>query len=377
MRICHIITGLTTGGAERMLLKLLSRMNRKQFDSVVISLMDKGTIGPLIEALQIPVLTLDLPRGQPSIRGLIRLRKHLREIRPDLLQGWMYHGNLAASWASRLTPGRPPVLWNIRQSLDDWRQEKPLTRWIIRGSALFSSHPNAILYNSITGAEQHEQIGFHHEHRIVIPNGFDCEVFAPSPEERSQWRRDLGFTEQDPLIGLAARYHPMKDHDNFLQAAAILSKQIRNVHFLLSGQGTSPDNRPLVASIEALHLSHRVHLLGERSDMPAFFQSLDIASLASCRAEGFPNVLGEAMACGVPCVATDVGDISTILGDTGIIVPPRHPEDLAAAWQTLLELRIEERRRLGALARSRIQERYALPAIARQYEQLYWKIISE
>lgn len=182
IRVCHIITDLHAHGAERMLLKLVAGMDPQRFESIVISLMDKGAVGPRIEALGVPVLTVDWPRGRPTLSGLARLVGLVRETRPDVVQGWMYHGNLAATLAARFSPRNPPVFWNIRQSLYGLVHEKRLTRWLIRLSAGLSRTPRHILYNSLTSAAQHEELGFRADRRVFIPNGFAVDVYAPSPK---------------------------------------------------------------------------------------------------------------------------------------------------------------------------------------------------
>lgn len=377
IRVCHLITGLYTGGAEMMLYKLLSGTDRSRFAASVISLIDRGTVGSRIEALGIPVYALGMKAGRPTVGALARLHRALGILRPDLLQGWMYHGNLAASLAGLWIRGRPPVLWNVRQTLYRLEREKPLTRGVIRLSARSSGSARFIVYNSGVSAEQHERLGFRGTGRVILPNGFDCEAFSPSAEERSRWRAFRGFAETDLLVGLAARYHPMKDHDNLLRAAAILKGQDSRLQFVLAGKGVDAANGELAARIRELDLSGRVHLCGEQEDMVAFYRALDLAVLASAWGEAFPNVLGEAMAAGVPCVATDVGEAAEIVGDTGTIVPPRDPVAMASGLAALVRLEPEARGRLGARARRRIMERYALPAIVARYEALYGQALGD
>jgi glycosyltransferase involved in cell wall biosynthesis len=376
IRICHIITGLNTGGAERMLLKLLSGMDRRRFETLVVSLLDRGTLGDDIEALGIPLTTLNLPRGLPHPAGLANLARTVRRFRPRIVQGWMYHGNLAALLAARLAPERPAVLWNVRHSLYALDHEKPLTRRLIRLAVPLSGMPRAIVYNSATSAGQHERLGFRADRRVLLPNGFDCAAFAPDPEARARWREAHGYADGTPVIGLAARYHPMKDHGNFLKAAQILAARRNDVRFVLAGTGTDESNGELATLIGELGLGDRVRLLGETRDMPALFRGLDIAALASAWGEAFPNVLGEAMASGLPCAATDVGDAAGIVGDTGRIVPPRDPAALAGAFKELIELGPEGRARLGERARFRVLARYALPEIVARYEDLYSRVAS-
>lgn len=359
-----------------MLYKLLSQIDRNRFEPSVISLIDQGTIGERIQALDIPVYTLEFRPGWSCIKGLSRLASRVRELQPHLLQGWMYHGNLAALLASRLVSGSPPpVVWNVRQTLYDLNQEKPGTRLMIKLSGKFSKAPAAIVYNSIVSAEQHEKVGFAENRRNIIPNGFDCDYFAPSLDARNAARTTLALHNTEIVIGLAARTHPMKDHPTFLKAAAILAKQNPRVTYLMAGRGVDAQNLKLTALIDNQGLAGRVRLLGDIKDMRPFYSSLDIATLSSAWGEGFPNVLGEAMAFSVPCVATQIGESAAIIGETGKIIPPNNPEALAAAWSELAE-DPQYRQTLGSLARTRIKENYSLAAVTASYEKMYTQQLS-
>jgi glycosyltransferase involved in cell wall biosynthesis len=172
------------------------------------------------------------------------------------------------------------------------------------------------------------------------------------------------------VIGIAARFHPHKDHRNFTWAAARLQQQMPSVHFLLCGLDITWENSQLAGWINAAGIRDCCHLLGVREDMSRLFAGMDIATTAS-RTEAFPIVIGEAMACGTPCVVTDVGDSAMIVGDTGIVVPPGDPSALAEAWRKLIEAGQEVRRRLGIAARNRIREHFALPAVVERYQAIY------
>jgi len=352
-----------------MLYRLLSAMRHGEFQHIVVSLLDRGSLGSSIEALGVPLFTLKMKSLSVLASGL-RLRRLVRRVQPDLIQGWMYHGNLAAVAARRLSRQNIPVIWNIRQSLYDIRDEKKTTAVAIRLGAKLSHLARKIIYNASISAEQHEALGYCAERRTIVGNGFDAQQFKPCPESRVQIRTELNLPISTPLIGLVARYHPLKDHATFLRAASLLVQSDRGVHFLLAGSNVDKDNAALTGLIEALGLQGHVHLLGERSDIPRLTAALDIATSASW-AEGFPNVIGEAMACGVPCVVTEVGESPTLVGETGLVVGARNPGALAQAWQCLLKKGPEARRRLGMAARQRIIERYALDKIAAQYEALY------
>ncbi len=332
--------------------------------------MDEGTIGKQIKSLGVPVYCLGMKRSFPSPSAILKLTYLLRSIQPDIIQGWMYHGNLLSLIASKLIRSQLPLIWNIRQSLYSLTYEKPMTRMVIRCGALLSDQATRILYNSSTGAEHHEGIGYKSDKSFIIPNGFDIDVFAPSTDARYSVREELGLDADTPLVGLIGRYHAMKDHGTFLKAAAQLHRRFPAVNFLLAGTDVAPQNKQLMTLIREGELFDNVHLLGERHDIPRLTAALDCAALSSF-AEGFPNVVGEAMSCGVPCVVTDVGDAAWVVGDTGIVVPPRNPDDFASALGELVEMGPERRKAIGKIARQRIIDSFSLAAVVQRYEQLY------
>ena len=357
-----------------MLYKLLSRMQRGQFESFVVSLSDRGEMAERFAALNVPVHSIDMKAGRPTPAAVWRLIHCVRQIGPDLIQGWMYHGNLAAQLASAFAPVRVPVLWNVRGSHYTLKGEKPATAATIWLNAKLSGLPTKIINNSAVSALGHEQnLRYRADKRVIIPNGFDTSLFVPSAEARSSVRAELGIAEDALLIALFARFHPIKDHASFLQAASLLLKEHPNVHFVLAGKGIDSSNDSLRDLVSRSGISTQFHMLGERSDMPRLSAAMDIVSLTS-RSEGFPNVIGEAMSCGVPCVVTDAGDSSWIVGSTGRIVPPGNVSALVGMWQEMVEMGEENRQNLGRLARQRVVENFSLDGIARQYEALYEQV---
>ncbi len=372
MKIVYVIVGLTTGGAEIMLNRILSKINRARFSPYVVCLMDRGTLGDRIEALGIPVYTLGMKTaGVPTPNLIWKLVNIIREIQPDLIQGWMYHGNLAAQFASLFVGKQIPVFWTIQGTVYSLKLEKKMTAAIIKVSAYLSRFTSKVIHVSQVGKIQHEALGYDKKNGCVIFNTVDTSLFVPSEAARADIRGQLGLPENAFLIGLVCRYHPMKDHANFLQAAALLLQEYPDIHFALVGTGVVKENESLYQTIEQLGIFHRTYLLGERSDMPRITAALDIASSASAYGEGCPLIVGEAMSCGVPCTVTDVGDSGLIVGNTGWVVPPKHPEALAKAWQESIELGSEGREKLGKAARSRIIECFSLDSIVAEYEKLY------
>ena len=371
-RVCFVSTGLATGGAETMLLKLLAELSEARIEASVISLRDKGVIGGRIEALGVPVEVLGLGHGRSLISAVWRLRRCLRRLRPNVVQGWMYHGNLAASLATMLAGGRWPVLWSIRQSLYDLAKEKRGTSAMIRlGARLSRTAPRTIVYNSRVAAAQHEAIGYSPRRRMVIPNGFDTQRFVPDPAARLALRAELGIPPDSIVVGMAARYHPMKNHAGLLRAAGVLRREGRDFHVVLMGAGVEASSAVLAQNIRGNQLDGRVHLLGEREDVPALTAGFDIACLSSSWGEGFPNAVGEAMACGLPLVVTDVGDSAFLVGDTGRVVPRDDPAALATAIAELLDGGLPLRTALGERARQRIVAEFSMDSIAARYAALY------
>jgi glycosyltransferase involved in cell wall biosynthesis len=370
LKVVHVITGLNQGGAETMLQRLLSKTDRDRFDPSVVSLMNGGTLAPVIKKMDIPVYYVDMKRGRPSLQALWKLVHIVRETNTDLIQGWMYHGNLAGQAAAMLSRHRIPVLWSIHHAVPCIANESRNTAAVIRLCGWMSRLPARIVFVSHAGRSWHEALGYCSRKGCVISNGFDISEFVPSPAARLSVRTEVGLPNGSLLIGLFGRYHPMKDHANFLRAAAMMVERGSSVHFLLAGAEIDPSNPILRGLVEELGLLGRVHLLGERRDMPRLMAALDIAALSSY-SEAFPLVVGEAMSCGVPCVVTDVGDTAALVDGTGIVVPPRDPHALANAWQRLLAMGPGGRGELGLSARRRIEEHYSLVAVVRQYEHLY------
>jgi len=373
IKLLHLITGLSVGGAEMMLFKLLTHMNREVFELEVISLTDIGSVGSRVQALGVPVRALGMRSGIPNPLGLLRLTRWLLCKPPDIIQTWMYHADLMGGLAAKLAGGIPTV-WNIRHTNLSPDANKRTTLWAARASARISPWlPTRIVCCSEASRRVHVRFGYAAEKMLVIPNGFDLAAFKPDPAARRSVRRELGICEHAVLIGLVGRFDRQKHHHNFFQAATQLNLQPLDVHFLLCGDGITWQNEKLVRWIEAGGIKRRCHLLGRRDDIPRLTAALDIATSSSL-GEGFPNAIGEAMACGVPCVVTDVGDSAWIVGDSGRVVAARDPEALAKAWLELIESGHERRSELGVAARRRVEECFNLPTIVRRYESLYEEI---
>jgi glycosyltransferase involved in cell wall biosynthesis len=376
MKIFHLITDLNTGGAETSLYRLLGGMERAQFESQVVSLIPPGPLGKKIAGLGIRVRNLGMTPGRPTLAALTRLTGWLRTEQPDLLQTWLYHADLLGLLAARMA-GVRRVVWNLRNSEMELSQYRRLSGLVVRACAYLSPFPQAVICNSRAGQEFHTRFGYHPRRWVVIPNGIDTRAFHPEPEAYQQLRRELGLPLGVILIGQVARYDPMKDQACFLKAAGTLLRSGSPAHFVLIGEGVTDMNPALTEIIRSQGLAGRVHLLGRQDDISRYEAALDVFASASAFGEGFPNVVAEAMACGIPCVVTDVGDSAFLVGGTGLVVPPQDPAALAAAWQKLLSSGEAARRELGALARKRVEENFSIEKTLAAYQKLYLGLVRD
>ena len=370
-RILHVITGLGVGGAERSLFNLLDAGLKGCGDNHVVSLGDAGHFGPKLDRIGVPVHCLGMKPSALSLQAMVRLARLTRRIKPDVIQGWMYHGNLAASFARAIAMRQAALVWNIRQSLYDIADEKPATRSVIRAGKFLSGRVDRIVYNSKTAKSQHETLGFADARSKVIPNGFDPAKWHQDAIQRERLRLEFSIPRDSRVIGYVGRFHPMKDLPNFLRAAGKLLQDDAELHLVLIGRNLGPDN-PVLTDFYANLPKQRCHVLGERSDIPALLSTIDILCLSSAWGEGFPNVLGEAMASGIPCVATDIGDCAHIIGETGKIVKARDPVGLVNAVQDLFE-----NPQAGPLARNRITQNFSMDRMIRTYRKLYQSLSAE
>lgn len=374
VKLLHVITDLDVGGAERSIYGLLSGGLAARMDCHVVSMTDEGSFGPKIAALGVPVHSLGMRVGRPSFKSMTKLRRVVQAIRPDIIQGWMYHGNLAAWAACMFSPSRPALAWNIRHSLHELAREKFRSQLSIRGNGLLSKRPDVIIYNSCLSRTQHERFGLQGSRSCVIPNGFDTSLWRPEATARDRMRAALKIGEDERVVGMVSRYHPMKDITSFLRAILPIMQADAKLHCIIAGREICLDNPALTEDLVRLP-QDRVHLLGQRDDLPEILPAFDILCLSSAWGEGFPNVIGEAMACGVPCVATDIGDTRLVLGGIGRIVSPSDPQAFSAALAGMLALPPPALRALGEQARDRIVERFSLTQTVEAYSVLYRNLL--
>jgi glycosyltransferase involved in cell wall biosynthesis len=352
--VLHVISGLGTGGAETMLVQLAGQLRARGLSQHVVCL---GTQAELAGDLRAAGVDLTVAGAKSigslcaAVGSLVRMTNRLR---PRIVQGWMYHGNLAASLSHNLSPGKRGrrLFWNLRASNMDARRYGG----IIRCSALLSRQVDLVIANSQAGIDFHRAAGFRPKQFAMIANGIDTEKFSPDPAARTQVRAALGIPDDAIVVLHVARVDPMKDHDNFLAAMATLPSVVG----IMVGAGTQDLTRP-----------PNVRALGLRRDTNSLYAAGDIIASTSAFGEGFPNVIAEGMSAGLVPVATDVGDARHIIGDAGWMVPPRDSRAFAAAVEAADALPADERRRRGLAARARIVANFRLAQAAEQYRRLY------
>lgn len=378
MRILHIITGLNNGGAEGALYRLTTSDRRSGNQHFVVSLMGRGVYADRLEQAGHGVECLFMPRGRITFRGVLKLYRHIKTLHPDIIQTWLYHADLIGGLIARLA-GNKTVVWGIRHSNVDAGKNKRLTFLTMKVCALLSSFiPTSIACCSERAVPLHQNIGYRADKFTVIPNGYAMDRVKPDLTARSRIRHELGIDDQTVVLGMVARYDPEKDHENLLQALSLLTQSLPAFTCLLTGNGMSLDNAELTTLIHDAGVQRSIRLLGPRDDIPSILNALDIHVLSS-RSEAFPNVVAEAMACGTPCVSTDVGDARLIIGSTGWLVPHGDPAALAKAIMiALCERRANPRQWIARQERCRehILEKYDIEKMVLAYDKLWQHALS-
>ncbi|NQU70453.1 MAG: glycosyltransferase [Rhodospirillales bacterium] len=369
LNLLHLITDLDVGGTETFLSRLVDRMDRARFRNVAVALNGDGIIADRIRRSGIEVLSLGMARGGTDVRAVMRLVRILRRERPHLIHSWLYHADMLGLVAGKIA-GVKCIAWNIRCSDMDMKLYSGRTALLRRVLAVASRMPQAVVCNSEAGRAFHESIGYRPHHWEVIENGVDTDQFKSDPAARNRIREELGVSPATPLIGVVARHDPMKGHANFLCAVTGL----RDVEIVFVGRGMETGNDALGRLITPDHPP--IHLLGERSDIVDILSALDIFCMPSGFGEGFPNALVEAMSCGVPCVATDVGDAARLVGSGGIIVPPADPDFLGKGIAEYIDLGVEGRARIGDAARERVIRNFDIDLSVKRYEDFYCDLTS-
>ncbi|MEB2398422.1 MAG: glycosyltransferase [Alcaligenaceae bacterium] len=371
IRVVHIISGLGQGGAETVLHRLVTAPEQAQ-EHIVVSLGDEGVFGARLREAGIAVHALHMKQG--AVKGLWRLFRLLRELRPDVVQTWMYHADLLGGVAARLA-GIKAVSWGIRNSGADLSKGSRSARALPRVCAWLSGLvPQVIVSCARDAADRHRGWGYRSDRLLVIPNGYDLSRWRPDADARARVRAQWGVARDAPVIGAVARWNPLKDHANLIEAFSLCLKTQPDLRCVLIGDGMDAANAELAGLLDRHGVRGRTILMGRRDDVPALMNGLDVHVLSS-RAEGFPNVVAEAMASGVACVVTDVGDAAAIVGDAGWVVPPRDPRSLAqAVGAAVLDLSAPGHAERLERGRNSVAARYSLNAMVQAYQAVWQRL---
>lgn len=359
--VLHVITSLDRGGAEAMLVRLVVAAQRHGWvKNVVVSLRDDGPHASKLREAGIAVHSLGLDRASRLPGAFIKLVRLMRRVRPDLVMTWLYHADLIGTLAAMVSGvGARRVIWNLRCSNIEFARHAWTTYCTVKILSWLSPLPRLVSVNSKAGREAHERLGYRPRDWMLLPNGLDLDEYRPDGQDRVLVRSELGLDAATFAVGVIARADPQKDHATLLEAAKLVSARCPHVQFVLVGRNT-----------EKLPPVDRVMALGERHDIPRLLRAMDVVVLSSAYGEGTPNVLAEAMATGVPCVTTDVGDAAVLVGESGLIISPRNPEELAGAIETL-DLEADQARSLrGQRARETIRRWHSLEYAEARYHEL-------
>ena len=374
MKILFLSRSLESGGAERQLAVLAAGLSRIGWKVVVVSFYYEGSCGSELEQNGVTIRYLH-KKGRWDVVGFtLRLIKVIREECPDIIHGYLPVPNVLSIL---IRPFLPPhkLVWGIRASNMEMDQYDWLSRWSYQVESKLSGFADMIIANSQAGMEMMREKGFVIDKALMIPNGIDTQKFYPDLAGRARMRDQLGIVAGDKLIGLVARLDPMKDHATFMHAASYLLKMRENARFVCIGDGPARYRRKLMDLSVDLGIEDKLVWVGSIDDMAAMYNAFDVATLSSAYGEGFPNVIGEAMACGIPCVVTNVGDSAYIVGDTGTVVPTRNPEALAHAWNAMLEKIDKDGHELKIRARERLCLLFGDEALIKQSQQALLRLI--
>lgn len=372
-RVLHVISGLGVGGAEMALYRLVANAQGSCYTHTVVALTSGGAMEDRLRNAGIELTTFDFKTA--PITHFFNLLLLMRRSRPDIVQTWMYHADMFGGVAARLS-GNRNIIWGIRTS--DLTAGSAQFTSVVRKACAFLSRwvPHTIVCVAEAARCSHVHDGYDARRMVVVPNGFDLSRLVADGESRSALRERCGFRQDDIVVGTVGRFNVSKDQANFVRAAGILARRHTNLRFLMVGRGLDVNNTELMRWVSETGFPERFLLLGERADVPVCLAAMDVFCLSS-RNEGFPNVVGEAMAMGLPCVVTDVGDAALLVADTGVVVPKEDSDALARGIGTLLAMTPEARRKLGLQARERIHAEFTVERTRERFEALYQRLTEE
>lgn len=365
VNIFHIIVGLNIGGAELMLKRLVFECSKNQnCNQTVVTLKGPGVIQNELLENGIDVINLNINSLFSLPNGVLKLSKLIKKYRPDAVYTWMYHADFLGGMTAYFS-GIKNIIWGIRCT--NIPQNKFSRTGIILKLCSILSYfvPKVIICCAHSAKNLHIKLGYCKKKMVVIQNGYDLTQFNPSIALKHNFKKRIGLNEDTRLIGIVGRFDILKDYKNFLMAAGIVAKKFHDVNFVMVGRGIDNNNMQLLEWIKQANISDRVFLLGEVNPHDAY-AAMDLFCLSS-RAEGFPNVVAEAMAMEVPCVVTDVGDAKDLVKTSGIVVKPEDPFQLAEGIISVFKKSKSDLLAMGNLARELISKNYDIKKIAEEY----------
>lgn len=363
-KIVHIIPGLGNGGAEILLERLLSNLDKTKYKLEVISLIDEGILGEKIKKMGINIHSLHMKRGKIDFQKLFKGLKICKDC--DIIQGWLYHGNLFAFICGKILGKK--IIWGIHHANFDKDKHKKLTLLIIKIMSFLSRFVDVIVCGSKVVEKLHKEIGYNGK-MLIIQNGFELDKFYKIEKARLIIEKELGLEKDIILFGSVGRYDLQKDYLNCFEAMRIIKNKKIKFKLLLIGPDLTNENIELKKMIEKTGIEENVMLLGKREDIPLLMSSLDIY-VSSSVGEGFSNVIGEAMACETICVITDTG-IAEELEDRSLVVPIKDAKMLAEKCIEVIRYSEAKKEEIRKKGRREIFEKYEIKKIVKKYEDLY------
>lgn len=370
MKLLFVTTSFETGGAQRALYEIIYHSKIPAEKILVIALLGKGRYSEAFNEIGIKNISLKINSPLIGIYNVFKTIFLLKKLKPKVIQGWMYHGNLLALFYSRFLSKDVKVYWGVRQTLYDINKEKYLTRLIIKFSTLLSKKTNKIIYNSKLSMHQHEKFGFSSSKSLYIPNGFNTKELKFSSQKRKIMKQNLSIDEDSFVIGYLGRNHPMKNIDLLFRIALEVLRLNSKAIFIIVGEGIS--NKFISDKNISKNITDRLKILGLRFDVPDLLNTFDLLCLTSKWGEGFPNVIGEAMSYSIPCVSSDVGDSKSIINDLGWIVSQNDSENEYINYiSKAMKLDKNSYKRLKSNCREKIKNNYQIEQISYKYMKLY------
>jgi glycosyltransferase involved in cell wall biosynthesis len=366
-KIVHIISGLQVGGAERSLFNICNSSLNDSFKQYVICLGNRGYYSQKIEEIGLEIYHINFSSWH-FFKSLIKFIAVLKKISPNIIQGWMNHGNFASILALLILNFKPIIYWNIRQSFYKNKNDLFYTKFLFLFNIVFSRIPKKIIINSNISKIQLQNFGFHVDSFKFIPNGFDSNYWVRDLSFRKLKRENLGIKNLDFVIGYVGRYHSMKNIILLLKAFEIISINLPNTKLVIIGQKENDFNKFEKQIFDRIP-KNQIILLNQMYDVNKYYSLFDLFILCSV-SEGFPNVLGEAMSCELCCISTNVGEASALLQDVGLIIPVDDLDALVREITNCIE-NLEITKNMGGGARNKIIKSYSLQNTVNQYFNLY------